>query len=131
MNTLQIAKYRAKTIDDGEWVYGTGATDFLSSRPEEELFCLWSGYLWISVDKNTLGQFTGLTDSKGVDIYKGSVCEFPNGDRFFINCEEYLQFFVSWIGFVECEDQARDLYRISESRVIGNIFDNPDLIGGE
>jgi len=135
LNTLQRAKYRAKTIFRGEWVYGSvlSMNDrcYIYSSDFGDLDELDFGYGFTEVDKDALGQFTGLTDSKGVDIYEGSVCEFPNGDKFFIDCEEYLQFFVSWIGSVECEDQARDLYRISGSKVIGNIFDNPDLIGGE
>ena len=72
--------------------------------------------------------FTGLKDCEGVEIYHKDICQFDNGDRFVIECEDWIEFFVLWIGEPECEDQARDFYRISKARVIGNTYQNPELL---
>jgi uncharacterized phage protein (TIGR01671 family) len=73
-------------------------------------------------------QFTGLQDNNGVDFYIGNIGEFSNGDRFIVSMQDWLEVSIDWIGEPECEDQARDLYRISNATIIGNIHQNPELI---
>lgn len=73
-------------------------------------------------------QFTGLKDANGIDIYEGDICEFDNGDRCFIDCEDWLEFFGNWIGEPQVEDQLRDFYRLTNAAIIGNVYENPELI---
>lgn len=76
-------------------------------------------------------QFTGLTDNTGKDYYIGDIGEFENGDKFCLKMEnEMLEVYVDWIGEPECEDQARDLDSIGRAKIIGNIHQHPELIGG-
>ena len=103
---------------------------------------LWFSYEGITVECNGVNavdissnegpfiplQCTGLKDKNGKLIYEGDILIFDNGDKFFINCEKYLEFYVDWIGDPECEDQARDLYRIERAKIIGNIYQNPELL---
>lgn len=93
-----IAKYRAKRIDNNEWVYGvpayceTGECFILNnvkaskfSKLVEELpkkitdcsFCIADDF---EVDPETVGQFTGKKDKKGIDVYEGDV--FDVADRY-------------------------------------------------
>ncbi len=78
----------------------------------------------------TLMQFTGLTDNTDKDFYIGDIGEFENGDRFVLKAEDCLEVYVDWIGEPKCEDQARDLYRITRAKVIGNIHQHSHLLGG-
>ena len=75
-----------------------------------------------------LVQYIGLKDKNGKEYYHKDIGEFDNGDRFIIECEDWLEFFVKWIGEPKCEDQARDLYRIENAICIGNEFKNPELL---
>ena len=86
------------------------------------------GYKRVGIDRETLSQYTGLKDQNGVEIYIGDICEFENEDRFIVCMEDWLEVYADWIGEPECEDQTRDLYRIGRSKVIGNIYENKELI---
>ena len=80
-------------------------------------------------------QFTGLKDCNGVDIYEGDICEIEYSvlERLPWNKEEKL------IGAVQCIDgsflvgnrkRGDFLFQeISTVKVIGNIYQNPELLG--
>lgn len=73
-------------------------------------------------------QFTGLKDKNEKEYYIGDIGEFDNGDKFVLRMEDWLEVYVDWIGEPECEDQARDLYRISSAKIIGNIYQDSGLL---
>lgn len=73
--------------------------------------------------------FTGLYDNScNTEIYEDDVMQFPNGDKFVVRCEDYVHFYVEFIGEPECEDQTRDFYRIEGATIIGNANLNPELL---
>jgi hypothetical protein len=73
-------------------------------------------------------QSIALQDKGDVNFYVGDIGEFPNGDRFIVKIEDWLEVYIDWIGEPECEDQARDLYRIGNATIIGNIHQHSELI---
>ena len=86
------------------------------------------------VDECTIGQFTGIYDKKGSPIYEGDIigCDNPKIKHLIFYNEKQGRFMAALDGKTEDNffgvcglDDAR---WISSKEVIGNIYDNPELI---
>ena len=127
-------KFRGKRIDNKKWVYGFLADeDYIN---DIDLIDLSS----IEVDIDTVGQFTGLFDKNGKEIYEGDIIsvngKYPKLVKYI---DDYACFCLAnitdlnkkWISPWQQVSSSwwNDFKR--EIRVIGNIYDNPDLIKEE
>lgn len=74
--------------------------------------------------------YTGLKDKNGVKIYKGSIVQSSNSERFIV---EYWsgQILVSWYLRSINSGDTSELDCFGEYEVIGNIYENPELLGSE
>lgn len=115
-------------------VYNSVFCDFIVSQSKY-------GEHHIPVDPDTIGQFTGLYDKNGKEIYEGDIVRFPvNGpteDTAVLKTSE-----VKWnkdlFRFTVLSELWRSEYciidggRVGQMEVIGNMHDNPELLkGGE
>ncbi len=70
-------------------------------------------------------QFTGLKDKNGKEIYEGDIIEYKNV-LFVVEWEkEFCQFKLS---FIEKEGFLDLGYKTRELKIIGNIYENPELV---
>ena len=126
--------FRGKRADNGEWETGS-LVIIRDGCSDKEVFIAdkMTGYN-TPVIPETVCQFTGLTDKNGRKIFEGDIVNFYNDDG------EYSPYEVRWRnsgfsvlmnGKPNLFDELDDFFR-SRCEVIGNVFDNPELLkGGE
>lgn len=132
--------FKAKRIDNGEWVEGCIVIDQSRlDRFKYRIQPIESGVLYAHpIDPDTLCQYTGLTDKNGKKIWENDI----------VNCWTCIDIgdFANYrveIGYVEMNYGSFGLHRIQDDtyyrpfkdyfegynlHIIGNIFDNPELL---
>ncbi len=118
-------KFRGKRLDGKGWAFGHlvkmwGAWHIIDWNDENTAY---------AVDPATVGQYTGLKDKNGREIYEEDIIKTDFS-------------YATWIGFVhfnkgnvELVDSDKNgqyltLSVLSDIEIIGNIHDNPELLKG-
>lgn len=124
---MREIKFRAKRIDNGEWIYGYYAFKYNETSHyiliEQLMIEDWleSYFIEIEVNEETLGQFTGLTDKNGTEIYEGDIVL---GTLYLM-----VPFYDEIITITWQQDTGYgNHWDNKECEVIGNIYDNKELL---
>ena len=78
----------------------------------------------IFIHPETVGMFTGLKDSKGVEIYEGDIAQYENKDGVHIGVVKWINGYSAF-RLVFSDGTWTDLENIT---IIGNIHENPNLL---
>ena len=118
--------YHKTKYKNGDWVYGL-VTRLYDERFENlpaEMTDI-NGVSGIEVDYKTIGQFTGLVDNNGNDIFEGDVVDYISSDV--IGNPQTGTIIVE-----DMTDYDTMIYlnHSDELQIIGNIHDNPELLEG-
>ncbi|MCH5305105.1 MAG: hypothetical protein J1E79_01340 [Rikenella sp.] len=131
-------KFRGKRLDTGEWIYSdesfvhTEAGVFIGPYNDEK-----------QVDPDTVGQYTGLKDRNGKEIFEGDIINWlmHRTDRTGYIEEGYVEFrtdeqavvVINMFATRDGRENVRNLLNCrNDLKVVGNIHDNPEwLKGGE
>lgn len=142
--------FKAKRKDNGEWVEGQYAytTNPLTEdgKPIKHLICNGTNIFNDLIDPDTLCQYTGLTGKDGKKIWENDILRYSydyDGSPFLKDGEEikyrvgavfWSEWRGSWAvcgrGNKKCTNNDVFKYNRNPNRteVIGNIFDNPELL---
>ena len=140
--------FKAKRIDNGEWVEGWIVPTMSNTYPDgyriidvcginyDELDYWEPNFISWKVDKNTICQYTGFNDNHGNKIWENDLIE----------CKEFSNGYLikHFLSQVEWDDGGTgfafkdskhgwafmDSLTVYECQVIGNIYDNPELLKG-
>lgn len=130
---MREIKFRGKPVDNeyGEWVFGYFSLNSMSLGGTAPF--IFDGEYEYKVDPETVGQYTGLKDRNGKEIFEGDIQEGGRFDKE-IKIVRYdtrqarfkavpLSLFKAnagnggWTG-----------YDVRDYAVIGNIYENPELL---
>lgn len=141
--------FKAKRLDNGEWVEGYYQKRFDLDGSEQHLIFWSKSYtVWeyAKIDPDTLCQYTGFTDKSGQKIWENDILrgyQYPyrsdGNDNYFAevtwfeNCPAFGIYTFknpksNVCGISEGNTEFMENWNSEDWEVIGNIFDNPELL---
>ena len=114
--------FRGKRVDNGKWVCGYLVIDDFNDKQFVDTIPIT-----YSVDPETIGQYTGLTDMNGNKIFEGDIVKnIITGEKGVIQWFDERSAFMMWN---RTKNAIYFLYdkTFSNIRIVGNVFDTPEF----
>ena len=134
---MRTIKFRGKTHGNGKWYYGSLV--YSNEINAAIYFQIGRGLIkrmdWVYVIPETIGQFTGLYDCNGNEIYEGDILKWDKDGLMYVVRFWSGMFFAS---VQECNEGILGGFPLhvltehgdGECKIVGNIYDNPELLKG-
>lgn len=133
--------FKAKRIYDGKWIegyylrdqYHIGGKDIIFYRKDSDRFTVYTD----RIDIETLCQFTGLYDKNGDKIWENDIFQYT--DEAMVIQKDLIEYNETHASFVRLHNAEKlglqylwiDEATCNHGEVIGNIFDNKELLQEE
>lgn len=132
-----IPPYRGLSIDEnskGQWQYGYLIEDSGEAFIINEVIEANEQYItigsWCPVDNESVGRFTGLFDNNLVEIYEKDIIGTKDG--LLNGFVEYREDLGMWTNTLIRYNNFERLCNVaSDRKIIGNAFENPELLEAE
>ena len=125
LKTFQIFSGEMKS-EKSVWIYGfyLKRGTYGDPGPQAHIFVYENGYEGYRVDPKTIGQFTGLVDKTGKEIYEDDIVALENGRVGVITFHNGC-FVINY-----ASGTRQSLYDAQgwNCKVLGNRFENPELL---
>lgn len=126
---MRDIKFRGKRVHGGEWAYG-----YYCYRSNVDVHLICGCGLEIPVDEKTVSQFTGLRDSRHKGICEGDIVRVSTLLNTNLKNPIYKVVFAD--GCFEIQrGKFRDYLKCGFAdfniEVVGNIYDNPEMLEGK
>ena len=129
--------FKGKRIDNGEWIEGYYQKKYDFLGKSHLILYVDNHVRWecVEIDPETLCQFTGLCDKNGKRIWENDILmahldESYPGDVTYETVEWGM---AGWVTreASSTDRQYLDKFDLEHYEVVGNIFDNPELLQEE
>lgn len=133
--------FKTKRIYDGKWIegyylrdqYHIGGEDIIFYRKDSDRFTVYTD----RIDIETLCQFTGLYDKNGDKIWENDIFQYT--DEAMVIQKDLIEYNETHASFVRLHNAEKlglqylwiDEATCNHGEVIGNIFDNKELLQEE
>lgn len=132
MNTREIL-FRAKRVDSSKWIEGY----YVKYESHLNCDCYYGivptdagGLYAVRINPETLCQYTRLKDKNGNRIWENDIIKHKISDTIG-TVKWYQEDYVGWcVNDIVIDEQQFTDEMWCECEVIGNIFDNPELLKG-
>ena len=81
----------------------------------------------IFVKYGTIGRYTLTDDIEGAKVFEGDIIEYEELDYNYTALVFYSKRYGSWM-YVTEYGFSQELYRIHNFRIVGNFYDNPEML---
>ena len=129
---MRPIKFRGKRINGGEWVESMTISYGTIKRKMNDVFFEIYANKWVGVIPETVGQFIGMIDINGKEIYEGDIVRIDDIHPIasIVYETKNASFDLQWLG-KDKDDVCMcylSCYTDCGIEVIGNIHDNPEFV---
>ena len=122
---MRTIRFRGKSQKTGEWLYGDlirNVEGAFAIVPPYEI-SMNNYYRNYVVDKETIGQFTGLCDESGKAVYEGDLLRGYDNNVIAVVWSD-----ACFCGCISNTIVSLRILDVEDRDVIGNIYDNKELL---
>ena len=127
----RIIKFRGKTVNGNEWIYGDTISHGTIKRKFHKWFMEVSENKWKGLQDGSLGQFTGFFDANDKEIYEGDIVQYTD-PKTHKNHRFHVVFDLGCFGFrndnVTKQTTPLSGHIMTKWEVVGNMYDNPEML---
>ena len=124
---MRKMKVRGYSLDEGQWIKGFGA----EYNDDLETYLVHNYRGFFEVDGESIGEYTGYKDINDIEICEGDIVETTRGLNHIVGVVTMIK------GCWYIQDGKDSYYRLiprfgtAENKVIGNIYENKNLLEEE
>ncbi|EGH1152285.1 TPA: hypothetical protein H9347_002324 [Listeria monocytogenes] len=133
---MREIEFRAKRIDNGEWVYGNlmqfeDSATFIFADERKGASTLTYAHFIINnmhaIDEKTIGQYTERQDINNNKIFEKDIATCQFFDKKITGVIEFIEYM--WAVNDRKNQRLYQLNEVSNIEVVGNVEENPELLG--